>query len=123
MIVHEEGKSAQTRFRLSRTYGQYSLLQCSPLTGRTHQIRVHAQHAGHPLAGDERYGDAEENKKAKSIGLPRLFLHAQSIAFPDSSGNEQHFTAPLSDDLENFLNKGVVEAVRAKKRDKQRRPR
>ena len=123
VIVHEEGKSAQTRIRLSRTYGQYSLLQCSPLTGRTHQIRVHAQHAGHPLAGDERYGDAEENKKAKSIGLPRLFLHAQSIAFPDSSGNEQHFTAPLSDDLENFLNKGVVEAVRAKKRDKQRRPR
>jgi 23S rRNA pseudouridine955/2504/2580 synthase len=121
VIVHEEGKSAQTRIQLSRTYGQYSLLQCSPLTGRTHQIRVHAQHAGHPLAGDERYGDAEANKKAKSIGLPRLFLHAQSIAFPDSSGNEQHFTSPLADDLEDFLNKGVVEAVRAKKRDKKRK--
>jgi 23S rRNA pseudouridine955/2504/2580 synthase len=121
VIVHEEGKSAQTRIQLSRTYGQYSLLQCSPLTGRTHQIRVHAQHAGHPLAGDERYGDAEANKKAKAIGLPRLFLHAQSIAFPDSSGNEQHFTAPLADDLEDFLNKGVVEAVRAKKRDKKRK--
>ena len=118
VIVNKEGKSAQTRIQLSRTYGQYSLVQCSPLTGRTHQIRVHAQHVGFPLAGDERYGDAEENKKAKALGLPRLFLHAQSIAFPDSSGNEQHFTTPLAEDLERFLNKGVVEAVRTKRRDK-----
>lgn len=118
VIVHKEGKSAQTRIRLSRTFGQYSLLQCSPLTGRTHQIRVHAQHAGFPLAGDERYGDAEENKKAKLLGLPRLFLHAQSIAFPDSSGNEQHFTSPLAEDLERFLDNGVLQAVRDKKRDK-----
>ena len=118
VIVHPEGKQAKTRIRLSRTYGQYSLILCSPLTGRTHQIRVHAQHAGFPLAGDERYGDSLENKKAKSIGLPRMFLHAQSIAFPDSSGNEQHFTAPLSDDLEEFLNKGLRDAVLAKKREK-----
>jgi 23S rRNA pseudouridine955/2504/2580 synthase len=118
VIVNKEGKSAQTRIQLSRTYGQYSLVQCSPLTGRTHQIRVHAQHVGFPLAGDERYGDAEENKKAKALGLPRLFLHAQSIAFPDSSGNEQHFTTPLAEDLERFLNKGVVEAVRTKRREK-----
>jgi 23S rRNA pseudouridine955/2504/2580 synthase len=121
VIVSKEGKSAQTRIQLSRTYGQYSLVQCSPLTGRTHQIRVHAQHVGFPLAGDERYGDAEENKKAKALGLPRLFLHAQSIAFPDSSGNEQHFTTPLAEDLERFLSKGVVAAVRAKRRDKQER--
>ena len=119
VIVNKEGKQAQTRIQLSRTYGQYSLLQCSPLTGRTHQIRVHAQYVGFPLAGDERYGDAQENKKAKALGLPRLFLHAQSIAFPDTSGNEQHFTSPLASDLERFLNKGVIEAVRSKKRDKQ----
>jgi 23S rRNA pseudouridine955/2504/2580 synthase len=118
VIVNKEGKSAQTRIQLSRTYGQYSLVQCSPLTGRTHQIRVHAQHVGFPLAGDERYGDADENKKAKALGLPRLFLHAQSIAFPDSNGNEQHFTAPLAEDLEKFLNEGVVAAVRAKRRIK-----
>lgn len=116
VIVDKEGKKAQTRIQLSRTFGQYSLLQCSPLTGRTHQIRVHAQHVGYPLAGDERYGDAEENKRAKSIGLPRLFLHAQSIAFPDANGNELHFTSPLAEDLERFLSKGVVEAVRAKRR-------
>lgn len=121
VVVHPKGKTAQTRIQLSRTFGQYSLLQCSPLTGRTHQIRVHAQHMGHPLAGDERYGDPEDNKRAKSIGLRRLFLHAQSIAFPDSSGNEMHFTSPLADDLERFLSQGVIEAVRAKKRDKKRR--
>jgi 23S rRNA pseudouridine955/2504/2580 synthase len=118
VIVNKEGKKAQTRIQLSRTFGQYSLLHCSPLTGRTHQIRVHAQYAGFPLAGDERYGDADENKKAKLLGLPRLFLHAQSIAFPDTSGNELHFTSPLADDLDRFLNDGVLEAVRAKKREK-----
>ncbi len=113
VIVSHEGKPAQTRIRLSRTFGRYSLLQCSPLTGRTHQIRVHAQSVGFPLAGDERYGDADANREAKSFGLRRLFLHAQSIAFPDDHGNELHFTAPLADDLERFLTVGLIEARRA----------
>ena len=76
---------------------------------------MHLQHAGHPIAGDERYGDPEANKQAKRFGLKRLFLHAQSIAFADNSGNELHFTAPLSDDLEQFLTVGVIEAQRLKK--------
>ena len=108
VIVDPDGKPAQTRISLSRSYYDYSLLQCSPVTGRTHQIRVHALAAGFPLAGDERYGDAEENRKLKKMGLPRLFLHAQSIAFPDDSGNDLHFTAPLAADLERFLNTGLV---------------
>lgn len=103
VIVSDQGKPAQTQVQLSRTFGKYSLLQCSPKTGRTHQIRVHLEHLEYPLAGDERYGDAAANRAARQLGLPRLFLHAQSIAFPDSSGNELHFTAPLADDLENFL--------------------
>ncbi|MDJ0911081.1 MAG: 23S rRNA pseudouridine(955/2504/2580) synthase RluC [Woeseiaceae bacterium] len=103
VIVSESGKPAETKIRLSRRYGDYSLVQCSPLTGRTHQIRVHAAAAGHPLAGDERYGDEEANRRLKKLGLPRLFLHAQSIAFQDDSGNDLHFTAPLADDLERFL--------------------
>jgi len=107
VVVSGGGKDAQTRVQLSRTFGKYSLLQCSPQTGRTHQIRVHLQYLGFPLAGDERYGDEEENRKAKRFGLKRLFLHAQSIAFPDDSGNELHFTAPLADDLEQFLRVGV----------------
>ena len=103
VIVSHEGKSAQTRVRLSRTYREYSLVQCSPLTGRTHQIRVHLQSVGFPIAGDDRYGDADANRRLKARGLPRLFLHAQSISFPDEHGNELHFTAPLSDDLNGFL--------------------
>ena len=103
VVVSSGGKPAQTRVQLSRTFGKYSLLLCAPLTGRTHQIRVHLQSLGFPLAGDERYGDEDENRRAKKIGLRRLFLHAQSIAFPDDSGNELHFTAPLADDLERFL--------------------
>lgn len=105
VVVSGAGKSAQTVMRLSRTFGTYSLLQCQPKTGRTHQIRVHAKHAGHPVAGDERYGDPADNAAAKKLGLKRLFLHAQSIAFADDSGNELHFTAPLADDLQRFLDR------------------
>lgn len=109
------GKPAQTRVRLSRTYGSYSLLMCAPITGRTHQIRVHLDHAEHPIIGDERYGDDDANRKAKRFGLKRLFLHAQSIAFPDDSGNERHFTAPLAEDLEQFLTVGIPEIQRQKR--------
>jgi len=107
VLVSKGGKSAQTRVQLSRTFGKYSLLLCAPQTGRTHQIRVHLQALEFPILGDERYGDPEQNKLARRYGLKRLFLHAQSIAFADDSGNEQHFTAPLADDLEQFLAKGV----------------
>jgi 23S rRNA pseudouridine955/2504/2580 synthase len=109
VVSGKQGKAAQTRVSLSRTYGNYSLLLCAPLTGRTHQIRVHLDHAEHPIAGDERYGDDDANKKAKKFGLKRLFLHAQSIAFTGDTGNDLHFTAPLAEDLERFLSVGVIE--------------
>ena len=115
VIVDQEGKQAQTLIKLSRRYGKYSLLQCSPLTGRTHQIRVHAQAAGFPILGDERYGDEDANYQAKKEGLPRLFLHAQSIAFPDESGNDLHFTAPLAEDLERFLQKELGRGSRKRR--------
>ena len=114
VIASEKGKAAQTLVNLSRTYGIYSLMQCSPVTGRTHQIRVHLAHTGHPIAGDERYGDEEANAEASKFGLPRLFLHAQSIAFVDDSGNDLHFTSPLPDDLEQFLTIGISKARRAR---------
>jgi len=112
VVSGKHGKSAQTRVSLSRKYGNYSLLQCAPLTGRTHQIRVHLDHAEHPIAGDERYGDDDANRKARKFGLKRLFLHAQSIAFASDSGNDLHFTAPLAEDLEKFLSVGVLEKRR-----------
>jgi 23S rRNA pseudouridine955/2504/2580 synthase len=114
VIVSDKGKQAQTRVSLSQTYGIYSLMQCSPVTGRTHQVRVHLAHTGHPIAGDERYGDETANRTAKKYGLARLFLHAQSIAFVDDSGNDLHFTSPLPDDLERFLTVGVLQAQRKK---------
>ena len=116
VVSGKHGKPAQTRVSLSRTYGPYSLLQCAPRTGRTHQIRVHLDHAEFPIVGDERYGDDDANRKAKRLGLRRLFLHAQSIAFPDQNGNELHFTAPLADDLDKFLSIAASEGQRRKKR-------
>lgn len=105
VVVSNSGKPAQTRICLSRRYRHSSLVQCQPLTGRTHQIRVHAASMEHPILGDQRYGDEAQNRSAAGLGLNRLFLHAQSIAFPDEHGNEQHFTAPLSDELERFLDR------------------
>ena len=117
VVVSRDGKPATTTMRLSRRYGTLSLMQCEPHTGRTHQIRVHAAHAGFPLAGDERYGDSDVNRQLKKVGLPRLFLHAQSIAFADDSGNDLHFTAPMPEDLDKFLGAlGVVPGKRAKSR-------
>jgi 23S rRNA pseudouridine955/2504/2580 synthase len=104
VIVSPRGKPAQTRVRLSRRFGEFSLVQCQPATGRTHQIRVHLADYGHPIAGDLRYGDEAANARLAEHGLNRLFLHAQSIAFVDDNGNEQHFTAPLSPELDRFLN-------------------
>lgn len=103
VVVADSGRPAATCFRLSRRYGDFSLLQCAPLSGRTHQIRVHAAWRGHPLVVDERYGDGEANGAARKLGLKRLFLHAQSISFPGEDGTEQHFTAPLADELQAFL--------------------
>jgi 23S rRNA pseudouridine955/2504/2580 synthase len=116
VVVSTEGKPARTRVRLSRTFGRYSLVQCLPLTGRTHQIRVHLASEGFPIAGDERYGDSAVNAEVSKFGLRRLFLHAQSIAFPDEHGNELHFSAPLADDLDRFLHVGVVKAGRSRRR-------
>jgi len=107
VVVSGAGKPAQTRMRLSRTFGKFSLLQCQPLSGRTHQIRVHALQAGHAVLGDDRYGDKDINRRARKSGLQRLFLHAQSIAFPDEHGNDLHFTSPLAADLETFLASGI----------------
>lgn len=119
VIVSEEGVRAKTRIRLSKTFGTVSLLQCQPLTGRTHQIRVHAQAMGHPIVIDDRYGDKDANRQAAKLGLKRLFLHAQSIAFPDKSGNELHFTAPLADDLNHFLTHVLRTPKRARRHRQQ----
>jgi 23S rRNA pseudouridine955/2504/2580 synthase len=103
--VDESGKEARSTFRLVDHFGKTaSLLEVSLDTGRTHQIRVHAAHAGHPVAGDERYGDKDFNEYLKSFGLTRMFLHAHSLSFDwPSSGEPFSASAPLPEDLKSVL--------------------
>jgi 23S rRNA pseudouridine955/2504/2580 synthase len=92
-----QGKEAVSEFKLVEHFGaRASLLEVRLHTGRTHQIRVHAAYCGHPVAGDEKYGDEVFNRTMRELGLTRMFLHAHSCAFtwPDA-GNEQSFNAPL----------------------------
>ena len=98
--VSEAGKAAQTEFTARWTGEDVTLVEVRLLTGRTHQIRVHAAHAGHPLAGDERYGDAAFNRALRRAGLRRLFLHAWSVALEMPGGGPHlQVTAPLPADL------------------------
>lgn len=79
--VDESGKAARTMFRVRQRFADCTLLEVKPITGRTHQIRVHAKHMGYPLAGDGKYGNREFNQRLRKLGLRRLFLHAQSLRF------------------------------------------
>ncbi|HKS58750.1 MAG TPA: RluA family pseudouridine synthase [Steroidobacteraceae bacterium] len=101
--VHDEGQEAVTTFTPIEQFGKAAtLLDIALGTGRTHQIRVHAAHAGYPVAGDEKYGDREKDAKLKEFGLSRMFLHAASLTFRKS---EAPFTvtAPLPPELESVL--------------------
>ena len=103
--VARGGKAARSSFRLLETIGPTaSLLEVSIATGRTHQIRVHAAHLGHPVAGDERYGDPEFNDAMRRLGLRRMFLHSRSVAFVwPESGEEFSIDVPLPQELEDVL--------------------
>jgi 23S rRNA pseudouridine955/2504/2580 synthase len=81
VLENPSGKPAKTIFRCIKHIGEGTLLEASPITGRTHQIRVHAASLGHPILGDEKYGDKEANKALKSLGIHQLCLHASSIEF------------------------------------------
>lgn len=80
--VSPEGKESLTEFAVLRRFSDSTLVEAKPITGRTHQIRVHAQYAGHPLIGDDKYGTDEVNQSFKNRGIGRLFLHAHSLSFP-----------------------------------------
>ncbi|MCQ1857518.1 23S rRNA pseudouridine(955/2504/2580) synthase RluC [Haemophilus sputorum] len=105
--VSEAGKPSETRFQIEERYGQEAtLVKASPITGRTHQIRVHTQYAGHPIACDDKYGEAEFDAKMQMLGLNRLFLHAYSIRFTHpKTGEEMVITAPLDKTLKGVLAK------------------
>ncbi|MFU8821196.1 MAG: 23S rRNA pseudouridine(955/2504/2580) synthase RluC [Gammaproteobacteria bacterium] len=106
VTVDESGKTAASIFRPVEIGSAASLLEVRIMTGRTHQIRVQAAEAGHPLAGDERYGDRDYNRKMKALGLDRLFLHAASVGWEDPvSGEWRMFSAPLPEDLGEVLSR------------------
>ena len=94
MKISPQGKESKSRVRLLAAWDDVSLLQVQPLTGRTHQIRVHLASQGYPILGDERYGDFEYNKYLKKQGMKRMFLHAQDITFslPDELSTESSVT-------------------------------
>jgi 23S rRNA pseudouridine955/2504/2580 synthase len=116
--VAPAGKAAASDFRVVQSFGKIAtLMEVSILTGRTHQIRVHAQYAGHPVSGDPKYGDAEFNKEMRELGLERMFLHASSLSFvwPDR-GTEFSVNAPLPPELAR-----VVDALAGRPRPKRSR--
>lgn len=104
--VDENGKQSHTLFKSITTHKQASYMEIELFTGRTHQIRVHAAHCGHPVAGDDKYGNKDCNKELKKVGLKRLFLHAYRLEFEHpGSGQEIDITAPISDELSLVLDK------------------
>lgn len=102
--VNINGKASETRFKIIEEFKQATLVQASPITGRTHQIRVHAQHAGHPIAWDNHYGDPRFDAYTLKLGLNRLFLHATNIKFVHPLTEKQmDIFAPLNKQLEATL--------------------
>jgi 23S rRNA pseudouridine955/2504/2580 synthase len=103
--VSPDGKPSLSIFSPETIYKECSLMRVKLVTGRTHQVRVHAQYSGHPIAGDDKYGDAAFNRYMADMGLKRLFLHARELRFtlPDSA--TIHVEAPLDESLQSVLNK------------------
>jgi len=109
-VIDTKGKQAVSHFHPLKNFQtddfSASLVEVLIETGRTHQIRVHAKYADHPIAQDDKYGDRLFDKVMKEKGLNRLFLHAKSVTFTNPMTNEiQKVVAPLPIELENFLNK------------------
>ncbi len=93
------GKSAVTHFRVQRYLPGHTLLEARLGTGRTHQIRVHCQLMGFPIAGDAKYGARDANGALRELGLNRLFLHAAALEFKALDGSRARCVAPLPEDL------------------------
>lgn len=103
--VDTQGKASKTLFEIVEVFDRATLVRAKPITGRTHQIRVHAQFAKHPLVGDEKYGDEALNGQMKNIGIRRLFLHAASLRFKLTTDKVIDVQAPLPKDLADALEK------------------
>jgi 23S rRNA pseudouridine955/2504/2580 synthase len=105
-VDEAEGKPSETRFRILQRYQQGTLVEAFPVTGRTHQIRVHTACSGHPIACDDKYGDNSFTAQMQQIGLNRLFLHAKLLSFiHPNTQTTMRIEAPLDPSLEQALTK------------------
>jgi 23S rRNA pseudouridine955/2504/2580 synthase len=101
VAVREDGKSAATRVKVLKAGESFCLLELRLLTGRTHQIRVHLAHAGHPVLGDDKYGDFPLNRQLK---VKRLMLHAASLSFRHPlTGAALAFKAAIPPEMKSFI--------------------
>lgn len=103
VVDEREGQVAETVIRRLSRSDEFSLLEAHLVTGRTHQIRVHLAHLGHPILGDDRYGDFILNRSLRSRGLKRMFLHAASVVLPHPvTGESLTIRSPLPPELDSF---------------------
>jgi 23S rRNA pseudouridine955/2504/2580 synthase len=105
--VNDAGKPSMSHFRVLERRGGQSYCEIRIETGRTHQIRVHARHIGHPVAGDDKYGDEAANRRLREqVGLRRLFLHASTLEFALDGGKAPYsLSAPLVPELIDVLDR------------------
>lgn len=122
--AHASGKAAVSRFRPVQFFGrEATLVEVTIDTGRTHQIRVHAAYAGHPVAGDAKYGDAAFNERMRALGLARMFLHAHSVSFPwPGGGAEFSVNTPLPEDLGAVIDRLAAATAGRSRPARERRP-
>lgn len=102
--VRADGKEAKTLFKVIRYYQEATLVEATPLTGRTHQIRVHCQYLGHPIVGDRKYGDVDHDRVVRAKGVRRMLLHASEIGLPDGLNDQIGIVkAPLDETFQKVL--------------------
>jgi len=107
--VQEGGMTAATRVRALKKSPEFSFLEVGLLTGRTHQIRVHLAHAGHPILGDDKYGDFELNRRLQKQGVTRLFLHASRLFLPHPlTGEALKLESPLPREMRTFVERAFA---------------
>ena len=102
--VAPEGKAAKTEMQVMERFPGATLIEAKPVSGRTHQIRVHTQHIGHPILGDSKYQNEQSQAESATAGLKRLFLHARAIAF-ELGGERYELECPLDAELESVLSR------------------
>jgi len=103
-VVRSGGREAKTHYLVRERFAKATLLECRLETGRTHQIRVHLAHAGHPIAGDDKYGDFELNRQLSRVGFKRMFLHAWRLRLTHPiSGESVELHSELPLELKNWL--------------------